>query len=69
MAKCPKVCDWYCGRYEREKVWEELQQILPLSCKYVDLEETSLVNYDNLGLDIVHGNKWKKPTDIDLHPQ
>ena len=61
-----KVCDWYCGRYEREKVWEESNRIW---CKYADLEETSPRNYENLGLDIVHGNKWKKPIDIDLRPQ
>ena len=38
-GKMPKVCDWYCGRYEREKVWEESNRMhLP---KYADLEETS----------------------------
>tara|TARA_B100000085_G_scaffold218312_1_gene202934 strand:+ start:1089 stop:2501 length:1413 start_codon:yes stop_codon:yes gene_type:complete len=66
-GKMPKVCDWYCGRYEREKVWEESNRMHFIS-KYADHEETSHRNYDNLGLDIVHGNKWKKPIDIDLRP-
>ena len=54
-GKMPKVCDWYCGRYEREKVWEESNRMHFIS-KYADHEETSHRNYENLGLDVVHGN-------------
>lgn len=60
--KMPEPCEWYCGKYEDEEVYEESMR-LQLLDKY-----DGVFDYEELEINIPAGNRYERPLDIDLRP-
>ena len=59
--KWPSACEWYCGKYEKEQVYEE-------SYRYNFLDRYKDIDYKEYELNVETGNKFNKPIDLDIRP-
>ena len=59
--KFPEVCDWWCGRFEREGLWHQSDRIA-----FLEKFTSKYGNLNDFEWDIVNGNKHGKPISMDL---
>ena len=59
--KWPSACEWYCGKYEKQGVYQE-------SYRHSFIEKYKHINYDEYELNAETGNKTGKPIDLDFRP-
>ena len=68
-GKYPSVCDFYCGKYEREKLHHQNDRLNFIQKYHNDLvSKGDLESLNDLEFYVVKGNKHGKPLDIDLRP-
>ena len=59
--KWPSACEWYCGKYEKQGVYEE-------SYRYNFIDRYKHIDYNDYDLNAETGNKTGKPIDLDFRP-
>lgn len=59
--KWPKACEWYCGKYEKQGVYEE-------SYRHNFIDRYKDIDIEQYNLNVETGNKTHKPIDLDFRP-
>jgi len=59
--KWPGACEWYCGKYEKQGVYEE-------SYRHNFIDRYKDIDIEQYDLNVETGNKTHKPIDLDFRP-
>jgi len=59
--KWPSACEWYCGKYEKQGVYEE-------SYRHNFIDRYKDIDIEQYDLNVETGNKTGKPIDLDVRP-
>jgi hypothetical protein len=71
-GKYPEACDYYCGKYEREGITQQVDRLNFLYKYENDIIKNSkhknINSWNDFGFNVVTGNKYNAIFDLDLRP-